>query len=90
MERSPSRTVLRERLIEQKAGQSGRFHAKPGALEAILGFCIIYVIYNLAMAPLKGLQRLGMLMFRWAAGIAVAMSPAEMGITMKNLLDGKR
>jgi succinyl-CoA synthetase alpha subunit len=25
-----------------------------------------------------------------AAGITVAMSPAEMGITMKNLLDGKR
>jgi succinyl-CoA synthetase alpha subunit len=24
-----------------------------------------------------------------AAGITVAMSPAEMGITMKNLLDGK-
>ena len=44
------------------------------ALEAILGFCIIYVIYNLAMAPLKGLQRLGMLMFRWAAGIAVAIA----------------
>ena len=34
MERSPSRTVLTKRLIEQKAGQSGRFHAKPGALEA--------------------------------------------------------
>ncbi len=44
------------------------------ALEAILGFCIIYVVYNLAMAPLKGLQRLGMLMFRWAAGIAVAIA----------------
>ena len=44
------------------------------AIEAILGFCIIYVIYNLAMAPLKGLQRLGMLMFRWAAGIAVAIA----------------
>jgi succinyl-CoA synthetase alpha subunit len=25
-----------------------------------------------------------------AAGITVAMSPAEMGITLKNLLDGKR
>jgi len=44
------------------------------ALEAILGFFIIYSIYNLAMAPLKGLQRLGMLMFRWAAGIAVAIA----------------
>jgi hypothetical protein len=44
------------------------------AIEAILGFFIIYSIYNLAMAPLKGLQRLGMLMFRWAAGIAVAIA----------------
>ena len=44
------------------------------ALEAILGFFIIYGIYNLAMAPLQGLQRLGMLMFRWAAGIAVAIA----------------
>src|ERR1019366_8326694 len=44
------------------------------AIEAILGFFIIYSIYNLAVAPLKGLQRLGMLMFRWAAGIAVAIA----------------
>ncbi len=46
------------------------------AIEAILGFFIIYGIYNLAMAPLKGLQRLGMLMFRWAGGIAVAIAIA--------------
>jgi hypothetical protein len=44
------------------------------AIEAVLGFFIIYGVYNLAMAPLKGLQRLGMLMFRWAAGIAVAIA----------------
>ncbi len=44
------------------------------AVEAVLGFGIIYSIYNLAMAPLKGLQRLGRLMFRWAAGIAVALA----------------
>jgi hypothetical protein len=44
------------------------------ALEALLGLGIIYSIYNLAMAPLPGLQRLGRLMFRWAAGIAVAIS----------------
>lgn len=44
------------------------------AIEAILGFFIIYSIYNLAMAPLRGLQRLGRLMFRWAAGIAVAIA----------------
>ena len=46
------------------------------AAEAALGFGIIYSIYNLAMAPLKGLQRLGRLMFRWAASIAVAVSVA--------------
>ncbi len=44
------------------------------AVEAILGFGIILSIYKLAMAPLKGLQKLGMLMFRWAAGIAVAVA----------------
>ena len=44
------------------------------AIEAILGFFIIYGLYNLAMAPLRGLQRLGTLMFRWAAGIAVAIA----------------
>ena len=44
------------------------------AIEAVLGLCIIYEIYRLAMAPLRGLQALGMLMFRWAAGIAVAVA----------------
>ena len=44
------------------------------ACDAILGLLIIYGIYNLAMAPLAGLQRLGRLMFRWAGGIAVAIA----------------
>lgn len=44
------------------------------ALEAILGFGIILSVYRLAMAPLPGLRRLGMLMFRWAGGIAVAIA----------------
>jgi hypothetical protein len=44
------------------------------AIEAVLGFLIIFSIYNLAMAPLQGLQKLGMLMFRWAAGIAIAIA----------------
>ena len=43
---------------------------------AILGFAMIYGLYNLAMAPLPGLQRLGRLMFRWAAGIALALAGA--------------
>ena len=70
-------------LLEMSGKQIGRILAyniyfyvywTSYALEAILGFFIIYAIYNLAMAPLKGLQRLGMLMFRWAAGIAVAIA----------------
>ena len=44
------------------------------AIEAVLGFGIILSIYKLAMAPLQGLQRLGMLMFHWAGGIAVALA----------------
>jgi hypothetical protein len=34
------------------------------ALEAILSLLVIYSIFKLAMAPLKGLQTLGMLVFR--------------------------
>jgi hypothetical protein len=44
------------------------------AVEAVLGFLIIFGLYNLAMAPLPGLRRLGILMFRWAAAIAVALA----------------
>ena len=44
------------------------------AIEALLGFGIILSIYRLAMEPLEGLQRLGMLMFRWAAFISVALA----------------
>ena len=46
------------------------------AIEAILGFGVIYSLYKMAMAPLKGLQRLGILMFRWAGGIALALATA--------------
>ena len=31
------------------------------AAEAVLGLCMIYEVYRLAMAPLRGLQALGML-----------------------------
>ncbi len=44
------------------------------AVEAVLGFFIIFRVYSLAMAPLQGLERLGRLMFRWAGGIAIAMA----------------
>jgi hypothetical protein len=44
------------------------------ALEAALLLLAVYGIYRLAMAPLKGLQRLGTLVFRWAAAISIAVS----------------
>src|SRR6202042_609743 len=43
-------------------------------LEAILSLLVIYSIFKLAMAPLKGLQTLGMLVFRWVAAISVAVA----------------
>jgi hypothetical protein len=44
------------------------------ALEAVLSLLVIYSIFKLSMAPLKGLQTLGMLIFRWVAAISVAVS----------------
>src|SRR5271168_2342758 len=56
------------------------------ALEAILSLLVIFGIFKMAMAPLKGLQTLGMLVFRWVAAISVAVaigvavSPHQSGI----------
>jgi hypothetical protein len=44
------------------------------AVESVLALLIVYGVFKLAMAPLKGLQTLGMLVFKWAAGISVAVS----------------
>jgi len=44
------------------------------ALEAVLSLVVVYSIFKLSMAPLKGLQTLGMLIFRWVAAISVAVS----------------
>lgn len=44
------------------------------AIESILTLLIVYGVFRLAMAPLKGLQTLGMLVFKWAAGISVAVA----------------
>jgi hypothetical protein len=44
------------------------------AVESILALIIVYSVFRLAMAPLKGLQTLGMLVFKWAASISVAVS----------------
>jgi hypothetical protein len=44
------------------------------AVESLLTLMIVYGVFKLAMAPLKGLQTLGTLIFKWAAGISVAVS----------------
>ena len=44
------------------------------ALESVLALLVVYGIFRLAMAPLKGLQTLGMLVFKWAAGISLAVA----------------
>ena len=43
-------------------------------LEAIICVFVVLGIFRLAMAPLPGLQKLGMLVFRWAAAISVALA----------------
>ncbi len=44
------------------------------AAESVLNLLIILSIFRLAMAPLKGLQTLGMLVFKWAAAISIAIA----------------
>jgi hypothetical protein len=44
------------------------------AIESIICLVMVYSIFRLAMAPLKGLQSLGMLVFRWAAAISVVVA----------------
>jgi hypothetical protein len=66
------------------------------AIEAVLALMVVYGIFRLAMAPLKGLQTLGTLVFRWAAVISVTVamlsailpSPAaqQVHITSTNVL----
>jgi hypothetical protein len=55
------------------------------ALEAILSLLVIYSIFKLAMAPLKGLQTLGMLVFRWVAAISAAVA---IGVAINPHLSG--
>lgn len=55
------------------------------AMEAILSLLVIYSIFKLAMAPLKGLQTLGMLVFRWVAAISVAVA---IGVALSPHLNG--
>ncbi|QHS53304.1 hypothetical protein [Edaphobacter sp. 12200R-103] len=55
------------------------------ALEAILSLLVIYSIFKLAMAPLRGLQTLGILIFRWVAVISVAVA---MGVAFSPHITG--
>jgi hypothetical protein len=51
-----------------------RVYWSSSAVESVLALIVVYSIFKLAMAPLKGLQALGMLIFKWAAGISVAVA----------------
>jgi hypothetical protein len=44
------------------------------ALSSVLGLVIICCVFRLAMAPLRGLETLGMLIFRWAGAISIAVA----------------
>lgn len=44
--------------------------------EALLIIGVIYHVYNEAMRPLQGLQRLGRIIFRWVAVVSIALSIA--------------
>ena len=44
------------------------------AIETTLALVIIYSIFRMAMAPLKGLQSLGMIIFRWVGSISLAVT----------------
>ncbi len=46
------------------------------ALESMLSLYVILGIFRQAMAPLKGLRNLGMVVFRWAAGISLVLAMA--------------
>jgi hypothetical protein len=62
--------------IDPHAGYRAYFYTYwiSGAVESVLTLLIVYSVFRLAMEPLKGLQTLGMLVFKWAAGISVAVA----------------
>src|ERR1017187_10027528 len=64
------------RLIERHIAYNTYFYIYwiSFAAESVLALLIVYGVFRLAMEPLKGLQTLGMLVFKWAAGISVAVA----------------
>jgi hypothetical protein len=53
------------------------FYWSAFAVESVLMLAVICSMYRLAMAPLKGLQHLGMLIFSWVAGISILLALAS-------------
>jgi len=68
--------ALSSRGIERHLAYHLYFYVYWGsyAVEAILSLVVIYSIFKLAMEPLKGLQTLGTLVFRWVAAISIAVA----------------
>ena len=46
------------------------------ALMTVIMILVVYSVFNSAMSPMKGLQRIGSLVFRWVAGVSVLLSAA--------------
>jgi hypothetical protein len=46
------------------------------AVEAVLSFCVIRELFLIALEPLEGLQRLGLMVFRWVVTIAALVAIA--------------
>ncbi len=65
-----------ENTLKKQTAYSLYFYVYWGsfAVESILSLILVYCVFRLAMAPLKGLQTLGMLVFRWAAAISAAVA----------------
>jgi hypothetical protein len=53
------------------------FYWSAFAVESVLMLAVICSMYRLAMAPLRGLQHLGMLIFSWVAGISILLALAS-------------
>jgi hypothetical protein len=66
------------RLLTAKTAYIGYFYVYwPGfGIEAIFTILTIYSIFRSAMAPLKGLRSLGLLVFKWAAAISTIIALA--------------
>ncbi len=67
---------LKAPLLDVHLAYKGYFYVywSSYAFESVLNLLVILSIFRLAMAPLKGLQTLGMLVFKWAAAISVAIA----------------